>query len=1232
MAVFNTNKKHISPGVIQGQSDNDVVTDNTSSSTLDSSSQLLNVDFPSIQIGDDNDYDKSSKTNRDGRSRRDKQGKSRFSRLSFSPSHIWSSLSPMRGGKTGDKEAANQSEDDVNTKASSDTGGLQSDIKSATRSRRTTDASASILGISRSFAGFLTTASVYAGFEDLQEAQQEENEIIDSEAADYGGTKQSKNTIYSKSTASKSKLELSITIHKPLLSKEKARMFAEMLRQRFKIPDDCEFVSDYNCWLMGDVLLQGHLFITTQFLFFSAYLPKRQPEKIIQQGTLSVKSAILHRRWIILKEGTLSVFSHSNDLYFPDMVLDLKAALRAEIYHKSKKSGTGKEKTSESAPVWFKVLTPKKAYWFQADSMSSARSWVSAIKKQIFQSRNKGDQAIVKIPLRSILDFELTTVLGETKNLRIKVIENADSYAIDDYFLLLFSDGAKVAGDIRNVVDRAGVKLTDGRNEEECAQFVKRKAELMKEINEGIETSNCMIRDPESIQKETKKIKDESQPESVEVQSSDSATSSTFQRVSKAAVSGISTITRNLSYKQQQIVHVGSEFVGDPFYIFDKTTREKKQSGFLKAFSLHDQELRAIYHGYCLRGLPVYGKVFISTDYLCFQSSLPGSGTLMILPLTVLENASKEKGFRFGYCGLVVVIKGHEELFFEFSTEKARDDCECQLLRQKDRMRNNDKRRHRSYKGSHASASTASHSNSPESSESAPTLTSARIKLVESKLNDEIGADVPILIEDNPLQRTVLKPLKHYRFTLLTIGSRGDVQPYIALGKALKKEGHSVRIVTHGEFEPWIKSHGLEFAPIAGDPSELMSLMVSHPTISYSFVREAKSKFSSWINELLDTSWKACQGTDVLIESPSSFSGIHIAEALGIAYFRAFTMPWSRTRAYPNAFMVPDQKLGGSYNYMTHVVFENGYWRGVSTQVNKWRENTLHIPRTTLAALKQNSVPFLYNMSPVVFPPSVDFPEWVKVTGYWFLNEGHDDYKPPEKLKSFIKDARRNHKKLVYIGFGSIVVEDPHKISSVITQAVLRAGVWCVLNKGWSERGKSKGNSQCTDSSKNPRDTSRRMDEFPPEILSIGSIPHDWLFPRIDAAVHHGGSGTTGASLKFGLPTVIKPFFGDQKFYANRVEDLGCGIALKELTVSSLASALKEITTNNRLMQKAEAIGSMICKENGVQNAIAAIYSEMKYAKNLSLQKRRVSVADDDKVECKLDEVTSEDGESWLLV
>lgn len=154
-----------------------------------------------------------------------------------------------------------------------------------------------------------------------------------------------------------------------------------------------------------------------------------------------------------------------------------------------------------------------------------------------------------------------------------------------------------------------------------------------------------------------------------------------------------------------------------------------------------------------------------------------------------------------------------------------------------------------------------------------------------------MGVSVPIIIEDHPIDKLQLKPMKVYRFTLLTIGSRGDVQPYIALGKSLLKEGHKVKIVTHEEFKDWILNHGIEFGAIAGDPSELMALMVSNPSINYSFIKEARSKFRAWIDDLLLSSWNACQDADVLIESPSSISGIHIAEKLQIPYFRAFTMP-----------------------------------------------------------------------------------------------------------------------------------------------------------------------------------------------------------------------------------------------------------------------------------------------------------------------------------------------------
>ncbi|QPG77239.1 hypothetical protein FOA43_004646 [Brettanomyces nanus] len=1087
-----------------------------------------------------------------------------LARLAFSPTRLLSSLSPVKklnGASSEDSAAADSSID----------------------------------GISKSFAGFLTTASIYAGFQDLDDETEDgngglnEEEINSTSIPPPHSITEADSGLQRRLRSRRSKFELSLVKRKPTLSNERALDLSVKLRKTFQIPDDAEFISDYSCWLMGDVLLQGHLYITNQCIFFSAFLPKKPRHKIVQQGALSVKSTRLHRKWAILREGTLSIYSNSTDLYFPELVLDLKTALRAEIYHSG---NLVKEKASDGL-VWMKVVTSKKTLWFQADSMSSARSWVSAIKKQIFQARNKGDQAIVKIPLQSILDLELTTVLGEAKNLRIKVIENPDSYAIDDYFVMFFSEGDKATADIHNVLREAGMELSE--TDEERSELVISKAKLMKESETTVQTTNCMVRtdDQEGDDDKDDENDDENEEEEEEEEEEDKegdhtkATSTSPEKysswgiVTKVAASGLSSLAHPFSSSSSSILHFNPKIEGDPFYVTDSSIRKRKQQSFLKVFSLNEEQLQAFYHSYLVRGLPLYGRLFVGVQNLCFKSTLPGTGTLMILPLSDIENASKEKGFRFGYSGLVVVIHGHEELFFEFFSESARDDCECQLLRQIDVLKG---------EPDHSAVSSSGVSQALSTPDDRPNTNSARIKLVESKLNDEIGADVPIIFEDHPLQRTEVRPVKPYRLTLLTIGSRGDVQPYIALGKALVKEGHSVKIVTHKEFGPWIKSHGLDFDVIAGDPSELMSLMVSHPSISYSFVRDAKSKFSSWIDELLQSSWKACQDTDVLIESPSSFAGIHIAEALQVPYFRAFTMPWSRTRAYPNAFLVPDQKLGGSYNYMTHVAFENGYWRGVSNQVNKWRENTLHIGKTNLAAMKQNSVPFLYNISAVVFPPSVDFPDWVKVTGYWFLNEGGSDYEPPRELVNFIDSARKDGKKLVYIGFGSIVVDKPRELSRAVISAVVDADVRCILNKGWSER-------------KADVNETLEKEQFPTEIYSAGSVPHDWLFPRIDAAVHHGGSGTTGASLKFGLPTVIKPFFGDQKFYASRVEDLGCGVALKELNSKSLTAALKEVTTSKRIQEKAKLIGMKIREEKGIQNAIDAIYSEMEYARSLSVGK-----------------------------
>jgi len=162
-------------------------------------------------------------------------------------------------------------------------------------------------------------------------------------------------------------------------------------------------------------------------------------------------------------------------------------------------------------------------------------------------------------------------------------------------------------------------------------------------------------------------------------------------------------------------------------------------------------------------------------------------------------------------------------------------------------------------------------------------------------------------------------------------------------------------------------------------------------------------------------------------------------------------------------------------------------------------------------------------------------------------------------------------------------------------ESVLRSGVHVILSKGWSDRLQAKAS-----------DVTEPEEPFPPEIYPISSIPHDWLFQRIDAACHHGGAGTTGASLRAGIPTIIHPFFGDQFFWADRVEALGVGTSVKKLTVSNLAEALIAATTDHKQIDRARLMGEQIRREDGVATAIESLYRDLEYARSLIKQHHSV--------------------------
>lgn len=1162
---------------------------------------------------------------------------------------------------------------------------------------------------------------------------------------------------------------------------------AKRLQQIFEFDEIEEVISEYPCWLLQSILLQGYMYITQRHICFYAYIPKKHHE-VSKTGYLFKHGRSKYNRyWFILRGDVLSYYTDPAEPYFPRNRINLQYAISADVVESKRKL---EDETT------FIVTTDERTYRFKADSAVSAKEWTRSIQKVIFRTHNEGNSVKISLPIQNVLEIEESSILDFADTVKVRVIDNDETFAIDEYFFSFFNNGQDALNVLRIMIndnvhhqpahDRNDVAkshaATGSPSQTESAvhaSFVEGPTHIKENVRatlsplpapfvgrssisdvsarsstdvprkswdarRSMDTSRAFRRpsyesrrpshevrrsfsggrhekhkshapgdrsplSPKGAESESASLSLEIGTESsAAIQSLDESNLSasqlldrsdvfrthnaqspslspsmkphrrsddTARSIGKAAhnpatakpgsnriereedsglaqtaprlsgsssaitdfatypiqkASGLAGFLRTRSKRMGNLLATESmgyyEKVsgmlaggrkhyntaeglepGDQIHGFeDEEDTAKAAENFREHFAFPETEiLQSSFFAYLQRVLPNYGKIYISGKYFCFRSLMPTSKTKIILPIKDVENVNKEKGFRLGYHGLAVVIRGHEELFFEFSRAEYRDECAITLLRILESTR---------YLGEGDSVSSGVDSDDEAAKAEHDLLQQARERCeVDAKVdvsNIVRAADherIPLIFDDPLASFVDFKPSEPLTIVCLTIGSRGDVQPYISLCKELLKEGHKPRIATHAEFEPWVRKHGIDFAPVDGNPAELMRICVEHGMFTYNFMKEANSKFRGWLDDVCSSSWRACQGADVLIESPSAMAGIHIAEALEIPYFRAFTMPWTRTRAYPHAFSVLEKKMGGGYNNITYITFDTIFWTAISGQINKWRRRELGLQNTSQNKMQASLRPFLYNFSPHVVPPPLDWPDWVRVTGYWFLDEG-DTFEPPADLLAFIEKARKDNKKLVYVGFGSIVIDDPAALTRTVVDSVLKADVRCVLSKGWSDRLETK-------------DASKPEIALPPEIFQIQAAPHDWLFKQMDAAVHHGGSGTTGASLRAGIPTIIKPFFGDQFFFAQRVEDMGVGIWLKKVNTSVFSRALWEATNSQRMIVKARVLGQRIRKENGTQIAIQTIYRELDRARTLI------------KKHTKLDDEHTEDFEDdWTLI
>jgi len=414
------------------------------------------------------------------------------------------------------------------------------------------------------------------------------------------------------------------------------------------------------------------------------------------------------------------------------------------------------------------------------------------------------------------------------------------------------------------------------------------------------------------------------------------------------------------------------------------------------------------------------------------------------------------------------------------------------------------------------------------------------------------------------------------RIAVLSLGSRGDVQPLVALGAALGKRGHDVRLVTHTNFAALAAGRRVTFEGVVGDFQTVLSgedgrrLTASgrNPLAALGAMRAIARHGREWWTQLRDLS----AGADLLVSGTTTFGiAASLAELRGTPWVHTCLQPLSPTGAFPNPMLPPPAlRLPGWANRLHHHLGTQLIWQTFRRSIDDCRRDILGLgpwpPAGPLARFRREHRPVLMAFSEYVIPRPPDWDAQLEVTGYWFL-ERLPDWAPPADLLRFLEAGPPP----VYIGFGSMGLADPQATAAIVADAIVSAGCRAVIGAGWA---------------------GLRPLGPTADIFVADELPHDWLFPQMSAIVHHCGAGTTASALRVGVPSVPVPFMADQFFWARRLQQLGvatAAIAHRKLTARALATALRRSLDDSEMRARAQNLGEGIRAECGLSRAVASI-------------------------------------------
>lgn len=402
------------------------------------------------------------------------------------------------------------------------------------------------------------------------------------------------------------------------------------------------------------------------------------------------------------------------------------------------------------------------------------------------------------------------------------------------------------------------------------------------------------------------------------------------------------------------------------------------------------------------------------------------------------------------------------------------------------------------------------------------------------------------------------------KLVIATYGTEGDARPFVALCRGLMDAGHDARLLADSATLGSAHALGVPTTALAGNirgtlsPGHSIAGVVAKGggfnTTARALAKIANENAESWLRTII----KAGEGCDAILAAGlAGFAGFSAAEYLGAKGIGSGMIPITPTAAFPSPFL-PPRWVPRTFNRVSHRLVNAMLWKAFRDKINAARAMFKLPPRNTV----WKDRPMIYGVSPSLLGKPVDWPANVRLCGQWLVR--NPAWVAPPALVNFLAAGEAP----IYIGFGSMTGFDNARLLDALAEAM--KGRRVLFHAGWSGI--------------DPK-------ALPDNFLAIDDTPHDWLFPRTAAIVHHGGSGTSHSAARAGVPSIVVPFAGDQFFWAERLRVAGVAPAAldgRRPTAQAFLSAL-DFAAAAPVRNRARALGEAMQAENGVVDAVAAI-------------------------------------------